>query len=257
MTPHWIPVFFYSSLAGLATFAGMALILWREPWSRKHSSSLVSYAAGVLLSVGILHLLPEAQGLSEYASLAILAAFIAFYFLEHHLFFHASHEELHHASIEVHGGHEHSCDNPHPLGTVAFFGMTMHSLIDGMIIGTGFEVAPQLGTVAAIGVICHEVPEGIAMLSILLHYGYGKSRAILFTAVVALATPLGAMLTFTFIGALSPQGIGLLLAFATGSFIYIAASDLIPESHRARGWQGTLALCAGILTGVIAGIGPH
>ena len=72
-----------------------------------------------------------------------------------------------------------------------------------------------------------------------------------------ITTPLGAVVTYAFIGSLSPQWIGLLLAFATGSFIYIAASDLIPESHRARGWQGTLALCAGIATGLLAGIGHH
>lgn len=253
----WLPVFFYSTLAGLATFAGMWMILWRENWSRKHSATLVSYSAGVLLSVGILHLLPESQELAPYAEFAVLLAFIAFYFLEHHLFFHASHEELHHDALEVHGGHHESCLDPHPLGSVAFVGMAMHSLIDGMIIGTGFEVDPHLGAIASIGVICHEVPEGIAMLSILLHYGYQRSKAIAFTAIVAFATPFGAMVTYALIREISTGFLGLLLAFATGSFIYIAASDLIPESHRARGWKGTMALCAGILTGILAGFVSH
>jgi len=254
---HWLPVFFYSGLAGLATFAGMSLILWREVWSRRYSASLVSYSAGVLLSVGLLHLLPESQELSAYAELAILVAFIAFYFLEHHLFFHASHEELHHDDLAIHGGHESSCANPHPLGKVAFLGMAMHSLIDGLIIGTGFEVDPHLGIVASFGVICHEVPEGIAMLSILLHYGYQRTRAIVFTVTVAVATPLGALLTYGLIRDVNTELLGTLLAFASGSFIYIAASDLIPESHRARGWSGTVALSFGILTGILAGFGSH
>jgi len=257
MSNHWSAVFFYSGLAGFATFVGMWLILWKEAWSRNNSAVLVSYSAGVLISVGLLHLLPESQALTGYAELAVLAAFIAFYFLEHHLFFHASHEELHHTSLEVHGSHPECCTNPHPLGGVAFAGMAMHSLIDGLIIGTGFEVDPRLGAVAAIGVICHEVPEGIAMLSILLHYGYQRSKAIRFTAIVALATPLGALLTYALVRELDPDTIGILLAFASGSFIYIAASDLIPESHRTRGWKSTLALCAGILTGVLAGLITH
>jgi len=257
MSNHWSAVFFYSGLAGLATFIGMWLILWKETWSRNNSSVLVSYSAGVLVTVGLLHLLPESQELTGYAELAVLVAFIAFYFLEHHLFFHASHEELHHTSLEVHGSHRECCDNPHPLGRMAFAGMAMHSLIDGMIIGTGFEVDPHLGAIAAIGVICHEVPEGIAMLSILLHYGYQRSKAIRFTAIVALATPLGALLTYALIRDLTPGTIGVLLAFASGSFIYIAASDLIPESHRTRGWKSTLALCAGILTGILAGFVSH
>jgi len=257
MSNHWLAVLFYSGIAGLATFTGMWLILWKETWSRKNSAALVSYSAGVLVSVGFLNLLPEAQELTDHAEMIVVAAFIAFYFLEHHLFFHASHEELHHTSIEVHGGHQECCPNPHPLGRVAFAGMAIHSLIDGMIIGTGFEVDPHLGLVAAIGVICHEVPEGIAMLSILLHYGYQRSQAVTFTTIVSLATPLGALLTYAAIQELDPALLGKLLAFASGSFIYIASSDLIPESHRTRGWKGSLALCCGILTGIIAGFVAH
>ena len=223
MSNHWLAVFSYSGLAGLATFIGMWLVLWKESWSRNNSAVLVSYSAGVLVTIGLLHLLPESQELTGYAELAVLIAFLAFYFLEHHLFFHASHEELHHSSLEVHGSHRECCNDPHPLGRMAFDGMALHSLIDGMIIGTGFEVDPRLGATAAIGVICHEVPEGIAMLSILLHYGYQRAKAIRFTAIVALATPSGALLTYAVIRSLPSEVIGLLLAFASGSFIYIAA----------------------------------
>jgi ZIP family zinc transporter/zinc and cadmium transporter len=254
---HWISVLFSGSVAGAATFLGMYLVLAQAAWSRRHSSGLVSYSAGVLLGVGLLHVLPEAQELTGKAPLFVLASFVLFYFLEHHLFFHASHEELHHTSLEVAASHEGCCANPHPLGVIAFAGMSLHSLIDGMIIGTGFEVGSEAGLLSSLAVVAHEVPEGIAMLAILLHYGYPRRRAVTFTAIVALATPLGAIVTYALVRQLDPAVLGALMALAAGSFIYIAASDLIPESHRARGLKGSLALCGGIATAIVAGLVAH
>jgi ZIP family zinc transporter/zinc and cadmium transporter len=257
MDERWFSVIFFGSFAGAATFLGMYLILARADWSRRNSASLVSYSAGVLLGVGILHVLPEAQELSAQTPIFFLLSFVLFYFLEHHLFFHAGHEELHHASLEIAASHDACCANPHPLGVIAFAGMTLHSLIDGMVIGAGFEAGSETGLLSALAVIAHEVPEGIAMLAILLHYGYARRTAIIFTSTVAMATPVGAVVTYSLVHHLAPGILGALMAFAAGSFVYIAASDLIPESHRARGLKGSLALCGGILTAAIAGWVAH
>lgn len=254
---QWLDVLFFGSLAGVATFAGMYLVLARADWSRRNSAALVSYAAGVLLGVGILHVLPEAQELTTYAPWCVLISFILFYFLEHHLFFHAGHEELHHQHLHVADGHDLCCADPHPLGTVAFAGMSLHSIIDGLIIGSGFEAGHEVGLLSALGVIAHEVPEGIAMLSILLHYGYSRSKAITFTSLVALATPVGAIVTYALVDQVAPSILGILMALAAGSFVYIAASDLIPESHRSRGLAGSVALCGGIATAILAGAFAH
>ena len=257
MHDQWWDVILYGGIAGAATFAGMTLILAWEAWSRRFSASLVSYSAGVLLGVGFLHVLPEALELNPHAPGFILLAFILFYFLEHHLLIHAGHEEQHHSNLAVDTCHDDCCIRPHPLGMVAFVGMALHSIIDGLIIGTGFEVSHQLGLLAAIGVIAHEVPEGIAMLAILLHYGWPRRRAIQLTSFVALATPLAALASYAIVRDLDPQLLGALLAMAGGSFVYIAASDLIPESHRSRGLPATIALIAGILTAVVAGMATH
>lgn len=257
MGDHWLSVVFFGSFAGLATFLGMYLILIKEDWSRRNSANLVSYSAGVLLGVGFLHILPEAQELNRQAPLYLLVAFVLFYFLEHHLPFHAGHEELHHVDLAAGALHDECCDSHHPMGIIAFCGLGLHSLIDGMIIGTGFEVGQEVGLLSALAVIAHEVPEGIAMLSILLHYGYRRRTAIIFTALVAIATPFGAVLTYSLVRSLDSALLGGLLAFAAGSFVYIAASDLIPESHRARGLSASLALCGGIFTAVAAGWIAH
>ena len=139
------------------------------------------------------------------------------------------------------------------MGLVAFVGMGLHSVIDGVIIGTSFEVGHDLGLLSALGVIAHEVPEGIAMIAILLHYGWQRRKAIELTAFVALATPGAAILTFALVNDLPEQLLGILLAGAGGSFVYIAASDLIPESHRSRGFSASIALCGGVLIAWLAG----
>jgi ZIP family zinc transporter/zinc and cadmium transporter len=257
MSEQWWQVLFAGSFAGAATFAGMSLVLARETWSRRYSAVLVSFSAGVLLGVGVLHILPEAMELTSSAPLFILLAFVLFYFFEHHLMIHAGHEEQHHINLEVADCHDECCLRPHPMGLVAFIGMGLHSLIDGVIIGTGFEVSHDMGLLAALGVIAHEVPEGIAMIAILLHYGWNRKKAIQLTSFVALATPLAAIMTFALVNNVPKPLLGALLAGAGGSFIYIAASDLIPESHRSRGLSATLALCAGILLAWVAGQLAH
>jgi len=91
------------------------------------------------------------------------------------------------------------------------------------------------------------------MIAILLHYGWQRRKAIGLTAFVALATPGAAILTFALVNDLPEQLLGILLAGAGGSFVYIAASDLIPESHRSRGFSASIALCGGVLIAWLAG----
>ncbi len=257
MTEQWWHVLFAGGFAGAATFAGMIMVLAKEQLSRKYSAVLVSFSAGVLLAVGILHILPESLEMNEKAPIFIILAFVLFYFLEHHLLIHAGHEEQHHINLEVNDCHDECCTRPHPMGLVAFLGMGLHSLIDGMIIGTGFEASHELGLLTALGVVAHEVPEGIAMVAILLHYGWQRRKAIQLTTFVALATPGAAILTYVLVNNLSESVLGALLAGAGGSFVYIAASDLIPESHRSRGVSATVALCFGVLIAWVAGHLAH
>jgi len=250
---HWTSVILFSLLAALATLLGMALILFKEEWSRRNSNDLISYSAGVLLGIGFLHILPEAQELNEHATLYLLVSFVVFYFLEHHLHFHSDHEQTRHRHVDIPNSHDDCCANPHPMGLVAFFGMGLHSLIDGLIIGTGFEIDAQIGLLSALAVISHKLPSGVSMFSILLHYGYRKQVAVLYTLGVALAIPVGAVVSYALLRHVPHDFLGVMMALAAGSFIYIAASDLIPESHRVRGIKGSLALVGGILTAMAVG----
>lgn len=219
-----LPILFYSTVAGSATILGLLLILWQEQWTKKNSIYLISLAAGVLLTSAFFHLLPEALELTgEQPSLLsspffyMLMGFALLYILEQ--------------VIVIHTCAEDECDT-HSFGIVAALGIGLHSLLDGLVIGIGFEVDFEVGLITTLAVLLHELPEGIFTLSILLHAHLEKKQAVIYTIAVALATPIGALIAILFINNISPLFLGNLLAFAAGTFMYIGASDLIPQTHR-------------------------
>ncbi|MBI4434459.1 ZIP family metal transporter, partial [Candidatus Uhrbacteria bacterium] len=238
-----------------ATLLGMWLVLAREAWARRNSVYLIAFSIGVLLAASFTEIIPESLELHPQALLIVLGTFFLFYVLEHSVVAHHHHlgssefrvqsSELPNAS-DVRDDHR-SVERHVPVEKLAFVGLAVHSLVDGLAIGAGFEVSPALGIIATLAVILHEVPEGIVTLSLFLHADYQRRRAVALTAIVALATPVGAIAT-AFIPALrGATMLGTLLAVAGGSFLYVAAADLIPETHRAKHIPAILLMLLGIM----------
>lgn len=215
----------YGSLAGFSTLAGIYLVLHREAWARRSSIYLISFASGALLSASVLDIFPESLELNKSAVFYVLLSFLAFYILEQNVVVHAGHEDTE-CSPE---SEEH---RRHALGVVSFLGIGFHSLLDGVIIGAGFADSAVTGLIATVGVIMHELPEGLSIMAILLHAGLTKTKALIYSVGVALATPVGAMVSYAALHGISAHMLGGLLGIAAGSFLYIAASDLIPETRR-------------------------
>lgn len=228
-------ILLWSGLAGLATICGVLFVLAKQEWAKKNSIYIISLAAGTLLSVAFLHLLPEAVELSSQSFLVALLAILFFYILEHTFVIHSCVEE----------GYEEET-HTHIISKISVFGMGVHSLFDGLAIGVGFEINYQLGIIATIAILVHKFPEGVSILGILLHGGFEKSKAIFYASLIALATPASAILTYFFLKSVPTNILGLLLAFSAGSFIYIAASDLIPQTHRKFHFANILFLSLGI-----------
>jgi len=188
------------------------------------------------LGIAFFHLFPESLELSEDALLFIFIGFLLFYLLETVLVIHSG--------AEIHFGEKN--DPHHAKGLVIFSGLFFHSLLDGIIIGVGFEIDPKLGLIASLGVILHELPEGVTSFSLLIS-SIKRKTAVKLSIAVALATPLGALISLTFISGLSEAIVGLLLAMAGGSFLYVGASDLIPETHEEKGFRNAGFLLLGVL----------
>ncbi len=212
-------VLLFSLIGGVfSLFAALVLIN-----NRKTADGLAKYAtpfaAGVLLAAAFTDLLPESLHEWEGDSIDILKwalfGILGFFMLERFLrWFH------HH--------HEHGKERAN--NSLVIIGDTLHNALDGIAIGAAFLIGTPTGIVAAIAVAIHEVPQEIGDFGLLLKNGMNKRRVIFINVVSALATTVTALVTFTF-GSSEGYVVHALLAMTAGFFIYIAASDIIPEVH--------------------------
>lgn len=226
-----LDVVLYGGLAGLATIIGIVIVLYHEKWARRHSLQLVSFAAGTLLAAAFVEIIPEALTLYGGALLAAFAGFVFFYLLEN--------------AVMIHSCLEGGCAE-HKFSVVSMLGLGFHSLLDGVAIGVGFEIGTALGLVTTFAVLAHELPEGISATGIMLHAKAKRTKVVAYSVAVALATPLGAIASYLLFKGADPSILGALLAVAAGSFIYVAASDMIPETHRKFNKSNVAALLLGI-----------
>lgn len=217
----FITVLTASFLAAVADLSGL-ILFWRKGWAVRYSNFLVSFAAGALLGAAFLELLPEALERGGSFSMVIVGLLL-FYVLERVLFLR---HHVHIDSTQPHGG-----DGVQPSSYLIFVGNTLHDFTDGIIIALTFLVDLKLGVITTIAVVAHEFPSGIGEFGVLIHGGVKELQALLYTVLSTLATPLGALLTLALAQRVEPLA-GTLLSLAVGGFIYIAAVDLIPETHR-------------------------
>ena len=234
-----ITVLFYGCLAGIATLLGIYLMRKKQEWAIKRSHYVNSFAAGLILAIAFFHLIPEAVELSEIAAPVIFLGFFLFYMMENFLVIHSG-SELHYHPNDPCLSHTSSV-----TGVMAFSGLVLHSLIDGIIIGVGFELSTELGLLAAFAVISHEVPEGITSFALINETM--PEKASFLSAIVAIATPIGALFSLLFIQNLSDDIIGILLGLAAGTFIYVAASDLIPHTHGNQNFRTLISFLVGAI----------
>lgn len=228
----------FSIIAGGASVIGMLAVLYFSRFAKKYSTYFISFAVGVLITIAFTHLLPESLELNPNAILISLVGFLTFYLIEHFVMIHSCHEE----GCEVHS-----------LGQMSVLGIGFHSLIDGIAIGVGFEVSSEIGFFTALAVLLHKLPEGINTMAIMLHSKMKKRKAIIYSLSVSAATIIGATLTILFTSDISESILGALLAFAAGSFIYIGASDLLPETHHKFNKMNAVILFAGVLFVIVIG----
>jgi zinc and cadmium transporter len=232
-----ITVLFFGTVAGLATISGIVLMRSKQKWAIDRSQYVNSFAAGLILALVFFHLMPEASELSEIAFPVMFLGFFSFYLLENFIVIHSGSELHFHESDPC---LQHASETN---GVMAFTGLSLHSLIDGVIIGVGFELGTEIGILAALAVIAHEVPEGVTSFALINETLPDKS--LLLSVIVAIATPIGALISLIFVRSLTDNMIGILLALAAGTFIYVSASDLIPQTHGTQNLKTMLSFLLG------------
>jgi zinc and cadmium transporter len=223
MTLGWILV---ASVAGGTLSAGLAAaaLAVRATWI----PMLVSFAIGALLGAAFLEIIPHAfaTGPSHHVAFALLGGIFSFFVLEKLLLWRHCHTE----NCEVHAQHAAGHDGGRS-GALIIVGDTVHNFIDGVLIAAAFLQSIELGVVAALAIIAHEIPQEVGDFLILLHSGYTRTRALAINLLSSTATVIGGVLgyyTLQLLEELEP----ILLGVVAASMIYVAVADLIPGLHR-------------------------
>jgi ZIP family zinc transporter/zinc and cadmium transporter len=227
----------YSLFAGAASLAGTAIVFYFDSWAHKNSIFLISFGAGVMLAIAFLDLIPEASATCPNAWVMTFIGFLTFYVLQN--------------IIMVHPCHDDECKTH--LGVLSTVGFSIHSLLDGLIISIGFGAGTALGILTAMAIILHKLPDGITITGILVHAGAGRKKILLFSCLMALLTPLGSAAAYFFLRGLQKEYFGILTALTAGSFIYLSASDLLPESHKVRHNGNAVSFFSGVLLVALIG----
>ncbi|MGH3008166.1 MAG: ZIP family metal transporter [Gaiellaceae bacterium] len=209
--------FVLGGAALVATMLGGTFALYRR--DRLHL--ILGFSAGAVLGVALFDLLPEAFDLTAHryatatVTLFVAVGFFSFMFLNRVLLLHPEGEEEHAA--------------PGRSGALGAASLSLHSFLDGVGIGLAFKVSTAVGAVVAAAVLAHDFSDGINTVTVVLkNRGHGL-RALRWLAVDAVAPVLGVASTYLF--TLSEAKLGIVLALFCGFFLYIGASDLLPESH--------------------------
>ncbi|MBI4426168.1 MAG: ZIP family metal transporter [Candidatus Kerfeldbacteria bacterium] len=229
MTSLLLYAFLASTISSLGGLVGGMLLLIRESLAKKLAHYLISFAAGVLLGVTFLDLLPEAAEafVEPHDALRyVLLGVVVFFLIERFIASFHSHEPA-----LVGDQHAETLAYARPLVIV---GDTVHNFIDGVVVAVAFLASVPLGVVTAVSVLFHELPHEIADFAILVRSGMPRGRVMAVNILSALVAPLGTVLAYfyaTTVKSAQPY----LLAIAAGNLLYVALADLVPHLHHESG----------------------
>jgi zinc transporter ZupT len=238
----WTPLI-ASLLAACVTTAGIYVIRRFEAWGRRNTTYFACFAAGVLISVSFLHVIPTAFAMSPQAPVYLLAGYLFMHFFNRFLTAHV-------------------CDKPetadYAIGLVPMLGIGFHSLIDGVIYSVTFTVSLFTGVLAAIGMVLHEFPEGIVTYLLMIRGGFSKRSAFVFAFLAAaVTTPLGTVVSYPVVSEIQKPVLGALLSLSAGALVYVGATHLLPRAEHEPRRFSLIALVTGIMVavGIIASKG--
>ncbi|OGS12392.1 MAG: hypothetical protein A2234_02835 [Elusimicrobia bacterium RIFOXYA2_FULL_58_8] len=213
-------VIIFSILAVIFTLAGATAVLKFGGFSKKFLARALAYAAGVLISAALLDIIPAGFALAPSPlSYGMLLALLALFTLENFAAHSSCSEYMEECEV-------------HSIGAVAIAAMGLHSLLDGFNIAVGFAPGTVVGINVALGVILHKFADGVTLVSLLLHSGHSRRKAVHFSLWLAAATPAGALLAAPLLKNIPAGAEAFLLGLSGGSFLYIAMADILPRLHK-------------------------
>jgi ZIP family zinc transporter len=203
---------------GVATMVGgLFAIAMRD---RLHL--VLGFSAGAVIGVAFFDLMPEAietaRQIGPRDMLGIAALGFFFYTLLDRM-------------VALHG-HDDDLRHREHRGWIGAASLSLHSFMDGFAIGVAFQASQAVGIVVAVAVLVHDFSDGLNTVNVVVKNGANRKTALGWLAVDALAPVLGA--SASLLVAMPPNIVAVFLAIFSGFFLYIGASDLLPESHHAH-----------------------
>ncbi len=229
-----------SLLAGLATSVGGLIAISMKKVGKRGLGFGLGLSSGIMVIIGVRDLFGKSIELSSYfpavVSFMVGALFIlAIDYLVPHEFVHMEHG--------VKG--KNFCLMK--IGMITAFGITIHNIPEGMIVGAGYAAMPTFGLVLAFAIALHNIPEGIAVSVPLRACGWKKRKVLSVSFLSGLAEPLGAVIAVAFLSFI-PGLLPLLLGFAGGVMTYLTMDELIPTAQK---YGSPHAIGAGLMAGLI------
>lgn len=221
----------YALLAAGANVAGGLVITTASPQGRTTQRLLIGFGAGFMLAVVFLAMIPHALEGGTAGVVGILGGYLLVHLTQHVLtpHFHFGEETHSHEMVS------------RWVGITALAGLLLHTFFDGVAIASGFRVGETLGVLVFTAILLHKIPEGVTVASIMLASGNSPRRAVAGVLLLGLTTVLGVLLTENIV-ALERFG----LSLSAGVTLYVAASNLIPEVQKERGWRPATSVFAGV-----------
>lgn len=227
------------------------MAVFQRNLSRNTMGNFLGLGGGFILAAALFELVPEVLEMgtefATYIVVGFLIIFISEHLLEHYLEQRnqrnrASHPANSSAPATQLHGHTHDEEAAihheeqevilHPgVGLATILGLNIHDFFDGVAIGVGFITSPSLGVLMFLAVITHEVTAGFSIAAVSRAAGFGRGLALASAVAIGMVTVVGTVFVFV-VGEMSATVTGILLGLATGTFLHVGASDLLPAAGR-------------------------
>ncbi|MBN2489806.1 MAG: ZIP family metal transporter [Planctomycetes bacterium] len=224
-------------LMSAIALVGSLTLLLRPATLDRLIMPLVALAAGSLLGGAFFHMLPAAAAKiprPESIYLWTLAGFTAFFLLEQFLHWHHCHRA--------------SSDCKQPLTYLILIGDGLHNFLGGLGVAGVFLIDIRLGITAWIAAAAHEIPQELGDFGVLIHGGWRRDKALLLNLLSGLTFLLGGIVAWIVSAGID---VSFLVPFAAGNFLYIGASDLVPEVNKHRQIRANLVHFGAFVGGLV------
>lgn len=227
-------VAFGSVISLLGTMIGASIGTFVKHPGDKLLGAAIGFAGGVMLSVVVFDLIPEALKRGDF--------FYTFFFCILGILVISIVEK----AIPI-GDAKGSMK----VGIITALALMIHNFPEGIIMGCGFAGGSVLGLKMSLAIAIHDIPEGIAVSAPLMASKVKTSKILFYTFLTALPTAFGAFIG-VYMGNISQNVLCISLSLASGIMLYVAVCEMMPESYKIwKGTSGTIGSLIGILCGMI------